>query len=222
MTPQEGPSGATQADIDAQVAALLADAPEGEQLDSLQEALISLAACASATAMDVEGTREALALARGLGATPEQLHEAVELVSGIGVHSFFEASRALDRLVLGASEPGAFDEHRQRLWNEYVGDGRYWTTMEEEIPGFLAALLRRSPEAFEAFFQFCAVPWRSGHISNVTKELMSAAVDATPSHRYLPGMRLHIRNALKLGAGRLEVQRAIALAAAGPAPHGVL
>ena len=39
------------------------------------------------------------------------------------------------------------------------------------------------------------------------------AVDATPTHRYLPGMRLHLRNALKLGAGRAAVRRALEIAA---------
>lgn len=218
----DGPLGVTQANIEAQVRTLLEDATDGTHLGPLDEAFISVAVHACATAMDVDGTREALERAQRLGATPEQLHEAIELVSGMGVHAFFEGSRTLDRLVLGdggAHEP--LDEHRRRLWDTYVGDGRYWRTMEEEVPGFLAALLRRSPAAFEAFFQFCAVPWKSGYISNVTKELMSAAVDATPSHRYLPGMRLHIRNALKLGAGRFAIERAIAIGAAGPAPHGV-
>ncbi|TFD45973.1 carboxymuconolactone decarboxylase family protein [Cryobacterium frigoriphilum] len=210
-----------QAEIDRQAAALMVGLPAGPPLDAMTETLIGLAIRASAMSLDVDGSRRYIERALAGGSTFAQVQEVITLVSGTGVHSFFEATRILDSLV---TEPGAppWDDERQRLWDTYVGEGGRWATMQEEIPGFLAALNRMSPEAFEAFFLFCAVPWRSRHLSNLTKELISVAVDANPSHRYLPGMRLHLRNAIRLGAGRAALEHTLRIAAVGPAPHGVL
>jgi hypothetical protein len=47
------------------------------------------------------------------------------------------------------------------------------------------------------------------------------AGDATPSHRYLPGMRLHLANAVRRGAGRTAILHALDLAAEAPAHPGV-
>lgn len=219
--PWTGPTGVTQRDVDVQAEALLAAAPEGEPLDEQSIAFVQIAVRANAMALDVAGTREWMGQALAAGATRDQVHEIVTLVSGSGVHAFFEASRTL----LDLTEPGErppLGEHSQELWNRYVGDGSYWRTMNEEIPGFLDALDRLSPEAFEAFFRYCAVPWRLKGVSPLIKEIASAAMDASPNHRYLPGMRLHIRNALKLGAGRRPIRDALRIAAEGPTPFGIL
>jgi alkylhydroperoxidase/carboxymuconolactone decarboxylase family protein YurZ len=208
-----------QTEIDRQAAALLDGVADGDGLDELTATIVGTAVRASAMALDVDGTREWMSRALALGATRDQLQEAVTLVSGMGVHAFFEASRTLDALTDAAAEP--LDERRQGLWDQYVGTSNYWDTMRQEIPGFLESLLRMSPEAFEAFFVYCAVPFRSRNLTNLQKELISVAADASPSHRYLPGMRLHIRNALKLGAGRKAIEQVLRIAAASPEHRGV-
>jgi hypothetical protein len=40
-------------------------------------------------------------------------------------------------------------------------------------------------------------------------------------HRYLPGLRLHLDNALRLGAGRIQLLEAMDLGAAAPPHRGV-
>jgi alkylhydroperoxidase/carboxymuconolactone decarboxylase family protein YurZ len=209
----------TQDDIDAQAARLLADATEGEALDAVTRAVLEVALRASAMALDVAGTREGIHAALAVGATRDQLQEAITLVSGMGVHAFFEASRSLAEIT--DARPETWDDRRQELWDRYVGDRAVWRTMKDEIPGFLEDLLALSPEAFEAFFAYCAVPFRSTHLTTLQKELISVAVDACPSHRYLPGMRMHIRNALSLGAGRTQIEDVLAVASSSPSPSGV-
>ena len=113
------------------------------------------------------------------------------------------------------------DEARAALHARFVGDDAYWDRMEREVPGFLDALLRFSPEAFEAFFNYCALPWKSRALRALTKELISIAVDASPTHRYLPGFRLHLGNAIALGAGRKAILQALDIAAAAPPHRGV-
>ncbi len=53
------------------------------------------------------------------------------------------------------------------------------------------------------------------------RELVWLAVDATPTHRYLPGLRFHVACAASLGASRGQVLGALDRAAAAPAHVGV-
>ena len=92
---------------------------------------------------------------------------------------------------------------------------------DELARGLEAYRAGKFPEAYEAFFAYCAVPWRTGAVRGRVKELMSMACDATPTHRYLPGMRLHLGNAVALGYGRTAILHALDIAAAAPAHPGV-
>lgn len=47
------------------------------------------------------------------------------------------------------------------------------------------------------------------------------AVDATPSHRYVPRMRLHLRNAVERGAGKVAILQALDIPARAPSHSGV-
>ena len=72
-------------------------------------------------------------------------------------------------------------------------------------------LLAWDPEFFEAYFNFSAVPWRRGVLPPKVKELIYIAIDASTTHLYAPGLRRHIRNALKLGATREEILEVLEL-----------
>lgn len=207
--------------IDAQVAVLLVDVPDGDDLNETQVILLNYALRVCGSALDVEGAVQWQRRALDTGISPAELHEVVTLMSAIGVHTFFEASRSL----AAASQPAGgwppLDEHRQQLWDRYVGSTKYWTSMEQEIEGFLESLLRMSPEVFEAFIRYVGVPFRSGLVPNLTMELISMAADACPAHQYLPGMRMHLRNAVRGGAGRRAIEHTMQIAAHSPAHVGV-
>lgn len=208
-------------DVLADALASLENVGDGIGLDEKTAALIDLAVHVSVTTLDVDGVKSCTERALDAGASAEQVHEAVVLVSGLGVHSLMEGSRRVAEVLRERHTPAMvepLDEGRQKLWAKYVGTDRYWDAMEKEVPGFLDALLRLSPEAFEAFFIYCAVPWKTAALPALDKELISMAVDATPTHRYLPGMRLHLDNAIRLGAGRTVILETLELAAGAP-PH---
>lgn len=208
--------GTSQDDVERAAREVTQQAPDGAGLTEQAIVLVEIATRSSVTVMDAAGTRAAMARALQLGVTPEQIQEVLTLVSGLGTHTLFLATVGLTALVDGESPRGRTADE-QALWDEHVGDSSYWRAMEEEVPGFLDALCKRSPETFRAFFDYCAVPWASRHVEPMTKELIAAAVDATPLHRYLPGMRLHLRNAVKLGATKQQVQDALRVAAEAPA-----
>lgn len=216
--------GVTLDEIRAEALALLERVPEGDDLDPVEAALINLAVRASVSALDVRGIEDHTHRALDAGATPEQVHETLVIVSALGVHTLMEGSRRVAAVLRARgcrALDAALDDHRSALRERLQGDDPYWTDFEREVPGFLDALLRLSPEAYEAFFAYCAVPWRTGAVRARTKELLSMACDATPTHRYLPGVRLHLANTLRLGAGRRAVLHALDIAAAAPLHAGV-
>lgn len=209
----------TLAETQAQAIALLADAPEGEPLDALADALIDLGVRVSVTCLDQPGIEAAVGAARAAGATPEQMQEVIALVSGLGVHSLMASAPVI---LAAAGTPGVpLTAAQAALWARHVGDDPYWREFEAEMPGFLDALLRTAPTLFEGFFAYCAIPWTTRHVPALTKELVAIACDANRTHRFGPGLRLHVRNARKLGAGRRAILRTLEIAAAAPGHAGV-
>jgi alkylhydroperoxidase/carboxymuconolactone decarboxylase family protein YurZ len=72
-------------------------------------------------------------------------------------------------------------------------------------------VLRLHPEFLQAYLNFSAVPWRKNHLDDKTKEFIYIAVDAAATHMFLPGVRQHIRAALKLGATAQEIMEVLEL-----------
>jgi alkylhydroperoxidase/carboxymuconolactone decarboxylase family protein YurZ len=211
-------------DARAEALTLLEGVADGEPLDAATAALVALGVSASAASLDAAGTRRHAERALEAGATAEQVHEAVVLVSGLGVHSLMEGSRTVADLLRergDAAIDAPLDDRRAQLWAAHVDGDPYWASFEQAVPGFLDALVRLSPEAFAAFFAYCRVPWETGALRAVTKELISVAADGSSTHRYLPGLRLHVANAVALGAGRRAVLEALDIAAAAPGHEGV-
>ncbi len=216
--------GTTVADVRAEALALLASVPDGDDLDPATVALITLAVHAAVSTLDGDGTDHAIRRALDAGATAAQVHETLVVVSGLGVHTLMEGSRRVADILRERGETALdepLDADRTALRSRLQGDDPYWDDFDREVPGFLDALLRLSPEAYEAFFAYTAVPWRTGAVRGRVKELMSLASDATPTHRYLPGVRLHLANAVRLGAGRTAALHALDIAAAAPLHMGV-
>jgi alkylhydroperoxidase/carboxymuconolactone decarboxylase family protein YurZ len=201
---------------------LLAAVPAGAPLDAQAGALVRLAVHASVCTLDPAGIEDAITGALDAGATAEQVHEVLVLVSALGVHTLMEGSRTLSAVLRerGDAAPPT-DPARAQLRRRLPGDDPYWAAFEGELPGFLDALLEHSPEAYEAMFAYCALPWRSGTVRARVKELASMACDATPNHRFLPGMRLHLANAVRLGTGAAAVREALQIAASAPPHPGV-
>lgn len=196
----------------------IADAPEGDSLDPVSAALIALGVAVSVTALDGEAIDRCINVALAEGATIEQAEEVIALVSGLGVHSLMMTAAKLQARRAGK---GPLDAERQALWDKHVGTDPYWVGFETEFPGFLESMLLLSPATFRGFFEYCAIPWANNHVRAKTKELVALACDASPTHRFMPGFRLHLANALKLGIGRRAIREAIAIAAQAPVHQGV-
>ena len=203
--------------------ALTAAMPAGQPLEALAKALITLAAAVSVTALDRSAIDAAIGQALDCGATIAQVQEIIALSSGLGVHSLMVSSATVlaEAAKRGLADPATpLDRQQQSLWDEHVGQDSFWESFSEEMPGFLEAMLRLSPDIFVGFFGYCAIPWRSGTVRAWIKELAALACDAAPSHRFRPGFRVHLKNAIKLGVGRTAIFQALDIAAAAPEHRG--
>ena len=67
------------------------------------------------------------------------------------------------------------------------------------------------PEFMEAYLQFRSVPHKKGPLPQKMKELILVAINASTTHLYGPGVRRHMRNALKFGATPEEILEVIQL-----------
>lgn len=170
-------------------------------LEHKVKAFISIAANAAATHLFQPGIHEHLRVALAHGATREELMEVLELISTVGIH----ASNVGVPVLLEVLEeeglrhgPEPLDARREALKSSFIENRGYWHSSWE-------GLLELDPELFEAYVEFSSVPWRTGVLSPMVKELMYCAFDAAATHLYVPGLKLHMRNALRYGASKEQI-----------------
>jgi alkylhydroperoxidase/carboxymuconolactone decarboxylase family protein YurZ len=74
-------------------------------------------------------------------------------------------------------------------------------------------ILELDADFMQGYLNFSAVPWRKNHLDDKLKEFIYIAVAANATHMYLPGVRTHIKAALKLGATPQEIMEVLELCA---------
>lgn len=200
--------GADLADVAREARPYLLDAPRGDALAPLLVELLAYGVASCATCLDVGGIEEHGARAIAVGADEELLVEVLMLVSAVGVHALHEGVLAF----VGVPSPTKEVRHE---W------GSYWERFDRELPGFSARLAHTAPWAHRAFLAFAGAAVEHGRLDRLTRELIWVSVDATPTHRYVPGRRLHLDNALRLGATREQLEQTLDIAAAAAPHHGV-
>jgi alkylhydroperoxidase/carboxymuconolactone decarboxylase family protein YurZ len=96
---------------------------------------------------------------------------------------------------------------RAKIKQDFIDARGYWSRGWDP-------LLDIAPDFFEAYSRLSSVPWTHGSLSPKVKELLYIAIDASTTHMYEPGLRIHIRNALRHGATRDEIMEVYELTAA--------
>ncbi len=169
-------------------------------LSELDAELISVAVNASTTLMYEVGLRAHIRNALALGATREQLLEVFELASVIGIHTITMGMPVLmDELAVdGQRDSKELNERQESVKAAYIAARGAWGPFFEDW-------VRLDPALMEAYISYSTVPWKTGPLAPKLKEFIYIAVDAQATHLYAAGTRLHINNALKLGASREEI-----------------
>lgn len=170
--------------------------------------LIRVALSGAATHRFEPGLRRSIARAVEFGATDEELMEVFELSATLGIHAANAGVPILlEVLAETGDEPDVFDldERQQHLKAEFEANRGYWNPIWDGV-------LKLAPDFFEAYLEYSSVPWRQGVLEPKVKELVYCAFDVSAMHLWLPGLKLHIRNALGFGATPTEVMEVIQLA----------
>ncbi|KAK3309222.1 AhpD-like protein [Chaetomium strumarium] len=189
-------------------------------LSRKNQELISLAVDSAATHLYAPGIRAHVSAARREGASVDEILEVIELSSTLGIHA---CNIGVPLLVEVLKEEGKFqkeitrpfDENQERLKKDFTEKRGYWHAFWEDF-------LRLDPEFFEAYLDFSSVPWTKhldgsgsegrGALEPKMKELVYCAFDAASTHLYVPGLKLHMRNALGYGATPGEILEVLELA----------
>ncbi len=162
-----------------------------------------IAVDASTTHLYSPGTRVHIKNALGLGATKEEIMEVLQLTSVLGVHTCTEGVPILIEELRKAGKGGEIDDvelgpRELKLKEDFIAARSYWAPFWDQM-------LVLSPDYFEAYLQFSSVPWKTGPLPAKVKEFVYIAIDAATTHIYKPGLRIHIRNAMKHGATKEEI-----------------
>lgn len=193
---------------------------EKGHLSRKDQALIGLAVDSAATHLYAPGIRAHAAAALREGATVAELVEVVELASTLGIHA---CNIGVPLLVDVLREEGLFqdeiakpfDSVQERLKAEFAAKRGYWHAFWEDF-------LRLDPEFFAAYLEFSSVPWTKdvpgaatggrGVLEPKMKELVYCAFDCASTHLYVPGLKLHMKNALGYGATPHEIVEVLEIA----------
>ncbi|KAK4239523.1 Metallo-hydrolase/oxidoreductase [Achaetomium macrosporum] len=189
-------------------------------LSRKNQELISLAVDSAATHLYAPGIRKHVSAALKEGASVDEVLEVIELSSTLGIHA---CNIGVPLLVEVLKEEGKFaeeitrpyDENQERLKKEFTDKRGYWHAFWEDF-------LRLDPEFFEAYLNFSSVPWTKrldgsssegrGALGPKMKELIYCAFDAASTHLYVPGLKLHMKNALGYGASPQEILEVLEIA----------
>ncbi|WP_396658338.1 carboxymuconolactone decarboxylase family protein [Microbacterium sp.] len=150
---------------------------------------------AAATHRHLPGVRRHMRRAIALGATPEEIVEVLELASTLGIHTMNIGVPLLVEVLeeRGRSESAPLTARQEELKAEFTKVRGYWHE-------FWNDMLELDPEMFAAYLKFSSVPWNTGVLTPAEKELIYISYDIAATHLYVPGTKLHIRNALDHGA----------------------
>jgi len=175
-------------------------------LDPKTKEFIYIAIDCSTTHLYNKGTRVHIGNAFDHGATVDEIMEVFQLASVLGVHSVSEGVPILMEEA-GRPEPASDEvrEEQDRLRQKFEDERGYWSELWEDV-------LELDHRYFEAYLDFSAHPWNEGVLDPKTKELIYIAIDVSTTHLYLPGLRIHIQNALSYGATRAEIMEVFQLA----------
>ena len=96
------------------------------------------------------------------------------------------------------------NQTKETLKEEFIKNRGYWSKFWEDV-------LELDSNFFSIFSRFSSVPSKNNELSPKIREFIYIAIDASTTHLYLPGLKLHMENALALGATRDEIMEVLEL-----------
>lgn len=137
------------------------------------------------------------------GASPGEVMEVLQLASLIGLITQTTAAPMLLE-ALGRSTDEPLDAVQQQRKREFMDALGHWDDGCE-------AMLRLDATAFDSYAGYIRAAWHTRALDPVTRELVGIAVHASTTLLHGPGIQLHMRRALALGATQEQVMEVLQL-----------
>jgi alkylhydroperoxidase/carboxymuconolactone decarboxylase family protein YurZ len=96
------------------------------------------------------------------------------------------------------------DARKRELKETFTRQRGYWSDL-------WSSLLDRDPAFFEAYMHFSSAPWLRQGLDPKVREFVYIAIDASTTHLYDPGTKIHMENALRYGATAAEMLEVLEL-----------
>lgn len=93
---------------------------------------------------------------------------------------------------------------KRALKDTFTRQRGYWSDLWSN-------LLDRDPAFFEAYMHFSSAPWLREGLDPKVREFMYIAIDASTTHLYDPGTKIHMENAARYGATAEEMLEVLEL-----------
>jgi len=175
-------------------------------LDPKVREFMLIAVNAATTQLHTDGVRTHIGRALDHGAEFEEIVEVLQRTSGLGIHSITQGVPILEDFFGPAPEPTSDEAAEQdRVREKFEQQRGYWSERWESV-------LRTDHRFLDAYTDLSSHPYVVGPLDEKVKEFLSIAYDTTTTNLYTPGTRVHVENALKLGATREEVMEVLELA----------
>ncbi|SAK98272.1 carboxymuconolactone decarboxylase [Caballeronia calidae] len=164
--------------------------------------LVLVALHGTVTALDSEAVHRHVRRALSAGASPLDVIDVLTTIVSAANHALYFAMPVLigELKELGHSdaEVPPLTPEAQAIKDAFIRERGFWNEQRD-------VLARMMPEYFADLSQISTVSWKDGSLTRKERELICVAIDCTVTHTFEPGLRIHIRNALKEGATADEV-----------------
>lgn len=176
----------------------------------IQELLL-LALDAACTTLFVPGIKAHIEACYAAGASRSEIIDVLQLSSVLGIHAITTGVPILLEVLAeeGKSVQIQMDARREELKTDYKTQRGFWDPIWQ-------AVVEIDPDFFEAYTQFSSYAFRKpdgGSLDPMIKELVFCAIDVSTTHLYAPGLKIHVRNAIRYGATAEQILEVYELSA---------
>jgi alkylhydroperoxidase/carboxymuconolactone decarboxylase family protein YurZ len=177
-------------------------------LDPKVKDLIAIAINVQMTQLHAEAVAIHIAAALRHGASRDEILEVIIMVAAIGIHAVtFGVPILVDELAKAGRSgdiPRTYSPRQEDLKQTFQAVRGYWRPLWDD-------LLALDADFFESFLDLSGAPARRGRLEPKVRELIYIAIDASASHMYETGLRIHIQQSLGYGASVAEIMEVLQL-----------
>ncbi|UKA55187.1 carboxymuconolactone decarboxylase family protein [Arthrobacter sp. FW305-BF8] len=175
---------------------------ESRHLPARMKELVLLAMHASVTSLNAEAVERHIKRARAAGATAGEIIDVLITIVAVANHALYFSIPVLQD-ELGkrgdqAERLAELDPTLEAAKRAFIKSRGFWNADRE-------AIARLMPEYYDALDAVSTESWDNGPLSTKERAFICIGIDCTVTHKYEPGLRRHIRNALDLGATGDEI-----------------